>query len=114
MEVRPDIPVDGFAAIDMRVGEVREVQSFPEARRPAWRIRVDFGPELGERWTSAQVTNYPADELVGRRVVGCVNLGVRRIAGFESQFLLLGSIQADGTVLLLAADPAAELGAPVA
>ncbi|MGA0122638.1 MAG: hypothetical protein ACO3KD_06495 [Gaiellales bacterium] len=68
----------------------------------------------GERWTSAQVTNYPADELVGRRVVGCVNLGVRRIAGFESQFLLLGSIQADGTVLLLAADPAAELGAPVA
>jgi tRNA-binding protein len=114
VEPRPDIPVEAFAAVDMRVGEVREVQPFPEARKPAWRIRVDFGPELGERWTSAQVTNYAAEELLGRRVVGCVNLGVRRIAGFESQFLLLGSIQADGTVLLLDADPAAELGAPVA
>lgn len=114
MEPRPDIPVDAFAAVDMRVGEVREVLPFPEARKPAWRIRVDFGPVLGERWTSAQVTNYPPEALVGRRVVGCVNLGVRRIAGFESQFLLLGSIQADGTVLLLDADPAAELGAPVA
>lgn len=114
MEPRPDIPVEAFAAVDMRVGEVREVLPFPEARTPAWRIRVDFGPELGERWTSAQVVNYAAEELLGRRVVGCVNLGVRRIAGFESQFLLLGSIQADGTVLLLDADPAAELGAPVA
>lgn len=114
MESRPDIPVDTFAAVDMRVGEVREVLPFPEARRPAWRIRVDFGPELGERWTSAQVTNYAAEELLGRRVVGCVNLGARRIAGFESEFLLLGSIEADGTVLLLAADPTAELGAPIA
>jgi tRNA-binding protein len=114
VEARPDIPVEAFAAVDMRVGEVREVLPFPEARKPAWRIRVDFGPALGERWTSAQVTNYAPDELLGRRVIGCVNLGVRRIAGFESQFLLLGSIQADGTVLLLDADPAAELGAPVA
>lgn len=114
MESRPDIPVEAFAAVDMRVGEVREVLPFPEARKPAWRIRVDFGPALGERWTSAQVTNYAPDELLGRRVIGCVNLGVRRIAGFESQFLLLGSIQADGTVLLLDADPAAELGAPEA
>jgi len=114
VESRPDIPVEAFAAVDMRVGEVCEVLPFPEARKPAWRIRVDFGPALGERWTSAQVTNYAPDELLGRRVIGCVNLGVRRIAGFESQFLLLGSIQADGTVLLLDADPAAELGAPVA
>ena len=97
-----------FAALDMRVGIVREVRAFPEARKPAWQLRVDFGPELGERWTSAQVTNYPEDELLGRRVVGAVNLGTRRIAGFESAFLLLGAVQDDGTVVLLdVADDAA-------
>ena len=72
-----------FAALDMRVGIVREVRAFPEARKPAWQLRVDFGPQLGELWTSAQVTNYGEDELLGRRVVGAVNLGTRRIAGFE-------------------------------
>ena len=97
-----------FAALDMRVGIVREVRAFPEARKPAWQLRVDFGPELGELWTSAQVTNYGEDELLGRRVVGAVNLGTRRIAGFESAFLLLGAVQDDGTVVLLdVADDAA-------
>lgn len=97
-----------FAALDMRVGIVREVRAFPEARKPAWQLRVDFGPQLGELWTSAQVTNYGEDELLGRRVVGAVNLGTRRIAGFESAFLLLGAVQDDGTVVLLdVADDAA-------
>ena len=97
-----------FAALDMRVGIVREVRAFPEARKPAWQLRVDFGPELGDLWTSAQVTNYGEDELLGRRVVGAVNLGTRRIAGFESAFLLLGAVQDDGTVVLLdVADDAA-------
>lgn len=97
-----------FAALDMRVGIVREVRAFPEARKPAWQLRVDFGPELGELWTSAQVTNYGEDELLGRRVVGAVNLGTRRIAGFESAFLLLGAVQDDGAVILLdVADDAA-------
>ena len=92
----------------MRVGIVREVRAFPEARKPAWQLRVDFGPQLGELWTSAQVTNYGEDELLGRRVVGAVNLGTRRIAGFESAFLLLGAVQGDGTVVLLdVADDAA-------
>lgn len=107
-EAKPDLDVDAFGRVDMRVGVVQEVQPFPEARKPAWRLRVDFGPVLGERWTSAQVTNYGADELVGRRVVGAINLGTRRIAGFESAFLLLGAVQADGTVVLLdVADEAA-------
>ena len=107
-ETKPEIDVAAFASVDMRVGIVQEVQPFPEARKPAWRLRVDFGPELGERWTSAQVTNYAADELIGRRVVGAVNLGTRRIAGFESAFLLLGAVQADGSVVLLdVADEAA-------
>lgn len=111
---KPDVSVDTFAAVDMRVGVVLEVREFPEARKPAWQIRVDFGPELGTRWTSAQVTNYTADELVGRRVVGTINLGTRRIAGFVSEFLLLGAVQADGTVVLLDVDDSAGPGAPIA
>ena len=111
---KAEIPVDTFAAVDMRVGVVLEVRAFPEARKPAWQLHVDFGPDLGSRWTSAQVTNYTADELVGRRVVGAVNLGARRIAGFVSEFLLLGAVQADGTVVLLDVADEAELGAPIA
>jgi tRNA-binding protein len=114
MDPAPDVPPEAFAAIDLRVGVVREVAPFPEARKPAWRLRVDFGPELGERWTSAQVTRYAEDELLGRRVIGCVNLGVRRIAGFESAFLLLGAVQPDGAVVLLDVADDAEPGSRVA
>lgn len=113
MEAKDEIEVDGFHAVDMRVGVVREVRPFPEARKPAWQLRVDFGP-LGERWTSAQVTNYAEADLVGRRVVGAINLGSRRIAGFESQFLLLGAVAEDGTVTLLEVADDAPLGAPIA
>lgn len=98
----------------MRVGQVLEVRPFPEARRPAWQLHVDFGPELGRRWTSAQVTSYTAEELVGRRVVGAINLGTRRIAGFASEFLLLGAVQTDGSVVLLDVEPSAALGSRIA
>ena len=111
---KPDVGADAFFTLDMRVGVVQEVAEFPEARKPAWKLRVDFGPGIGELWTSAQVTNYTADELVGRKVVGAVNLGSRRIAGFKSQFLVLGSIESDGTVLLLEVDDHAVPGAPIA
>lgn len=110
----PDVGADAFFALDLRVGRVRAVEPFPEARAPAWKLTVDFGPGLGERRTSAQITNYSADELVGRLVVGAVNLGPKRIAGFTSEFLVLGSIASDGTVLLLDPDPGAEPGAPIA
>jgi tRNA-binding protein len=113
-EAKPDIAVDAFADVDMRVGVVVDVRAFPEARRPAWQVEVDFGPELGRRWTSAQVTSYAREELLGRRVVGAVNLGVRRIAGFESAFLLLGAVQADGSVVLLDVADDAAPGSPVA
>ena len=96
---KSELAVEAFSAVDMRVGVVLEVRAFPEARKPAWQLHVDFGPELGTRWTSAQVTNYAAEELVGRRVVGTINLGTRRIAGFVSEFLLLGAVQADGSVV---------------
>jgi tRNA-binding protein len=110
---KPDVGADAFFALDLRVGRVLEVEAFPEARKPAWKLRVDFGPEVGVLQTSAQVTNYTADELVGRTVVGAVNLGTKRIAGFKSEFLILGGITPDGVVHLLAVDDVSP-GDPVA
>jgi tRNA-binding protein len=114
LERKPDVGADAFFAVDMRVGVVRQVEDFPEARKPAYKLRVDFGPVVGDLWTSAQTTNYAKAELVGRKVVGAINLGPRRIAGFKSEFLVLGSIEPDGTVLLLAVDDRAEPGAAIA
>lgn len=110
---REDVGVEAFEALDLRIGRVVEVLPFPEARRPAWKLRVDFGP-LGVLQTSAQITNYDEDELLGRSVVAAVNLGTRRIAGFESQFLVLGGLEADGTVRLLAPDAELPPGSTVA
>ena len=99
----------------MRVGRVLEVEPFPEARKPAWKLTVDFGPEVGVLRTSAQVTNYSAEALAGRLVVGAVNLGSKRIAGFTSEFLVLGAIDPeDGTVHLLEVPAGVEPGWPIA
>ena len=114
LAAKPDIEAAGFFALDMRVGRVLEVTPFPEARRPAWKLRVDFGPVIGVLQTSAQITNYDEDELLGRRVVGAVNLGAKRIAGFRSEFLVLGGLEPDGTVKLLGVDGELDPGAPVA
>jgi tRNA-binding protein len=111
---RADVGAAAFAALDLRVGRVTRVLEFPEARKPAWKLEVDFGPRVGRLWTSAQVTNYAADELHGRLVVGAINLGARRIAGFESQFLVLGALEPDGTVRLLEVPADVAPGAPVA
>ena len=108
------VSVETFASLDMRVGVIVDVEAFPEARAPAWKLRVDFGPTIGELATSAQVTNYAPAELLGRQVVGVINLGVRRIAGFRSEFLVLGAIANEGTVALLAPDPISTPGRPVA
>jgi tRNA-binding protein len=111
---KPDIDPAAFFSVDMRVGRVVGVEPFPEARRPAWKLTVDFGPEVGVLRTSAQVTTYRDSELVGRLVVGAVNLGTKRIAGFTSEFLVLGSIDPDGRVRLLQVEHEAEPGAPIA
>jgi len=109
-----DISVDDFFAVDMRTGRVVDVEEFPEARKPAYKLRVDFGGDIGILQTSAQVTNYPPDELRGRMVVGAVNLGTKRIAGFKSEFLILGAIDPDGTVRLLELPDEVEPGRPIA
>ncbi len=110
----PDVDPATFFALDMRVGRITHVEEFPEARRPAWKLTVDFGPEIGSLGTSAQVTNYRRDELVGRLVIGAVNLGAKRIAGFRSEFLVLGAVDAEGTVTLLEVGPSATPGQRVA
>ncbi len=93
----------------MRVGRILEVSPFPEARRPAWRLRLDFGPEVGERRSSAQITNYPPEELEGRLVVAVVNFPPKQIGRFMSECLVLGTYS-DGVVLLLDPAPDAKLG----
>ena len=113
LPAKPECGFDGFLAVDMRVGRVVEVHDFPEARKPAWRIVVDFGPVIGRLGSSAQITNYTAHQLMGRLVVGAVNLGRKRIAGFVSEFLVLGALEPDGTVQLLRPDGDPPLGAPV-
>jgi tRNA-binding protein len=111
---KPEVGPDAFDALDLRAGRVVGAEPHPEARKPALRLRVDFGPSVGVLQTSAQVTNYPSERLVGRMVVGAINLGSRRIAGFRSEFLILGSINRDGTVLLLRTEEGARPGAPIA
>lgn len=103
-----------FQQLDMRVGRVLRVEDFPEARNPAWKLEIDFGPEVGVKRSSAQITHYSREELDGRLVVGVVNFPPRRIAGFPSEVLVLGAIDADrGVVLLRPDDPDTELGSRI-
>jgi tRNA-binding protein len=96
---------DEFFAIDMRVGTVLEAEAFPEARKPSIKMTIDFGPELGRKRSSAQLTvHYTPAQLVGRQVVAAVNLGTRRIAGFESEVLVLGAMPTQTEVVLLAVE----------
>jgi tRNA-binding protein len=98
------ITYDEFAAVDMRVGRIVRAEPFPEARNPSYRLWIDFG-ELGERQSSAQLTRrYDPEALIGRQIVAVINLGVRRIAGFRSEVLVLGAIDGAGDVALLSAD----------
>lgn len=111
---KDEVDPASFFAMDLRVGVVTAVEDFPEARKPAWKLTVDFGPHVGTLRTSAQITNYDAAALVGSTVVGAVNLPARRIAGFDSEFLVLGGLHADGTVALLAPDADLPPGSVVA
>ena len=89
--------------MDIRSAVITEVSEFPEARRPAWKLRLDLGP-LGERVSSAQISNYTRDELLGTTVVCVVNFPPKRVAGFKSEVLVLGVYDPDGKVVLLRPD----------
>ena len=100
-----------FFALDMRVGTVLAAEPFPEARKPSIKLTIDFGPELGIKRSSAQLTKrYTPDVLVGRQVIAAVNLGERRIAGFTSEVLVLGGMPDPTDVVLLQIDQAVENG----
>jgi tRNA-binding protein len=100
--------------IEMRVGRIVVVEDFPEARRPAWKLTIDFGPVLGEMRSSAQITNYAREELEGRLVVGVVNLEPRQIGPMISEVLVLGAVSDEHPVLLLEPDAGAQPGDLVA
>lgn len=106
------MPVPGdFFAIDIRVGTVVRAEPFPEAKKPSIKLEIDFGPELGIRQSSAQITtHYTPAALVGTQVVAVVNIGDRRIAGFTSQVLVLGAMPSPTEVVLLRPGHAVENG----
>ncbi|HEX6390635.1 MAG TPA: tRNA-binding protein [Solirubrobacteraceae bacterium] len=108
-----EIVYDDFAKVDMRVGRIVAVEDFPEARKPAWKLTVDFGPEVGLKRSSAQVTNYSREELEGRRVVAVVNFPPRQIGPVRSEVLVLGASDEEGRVILLAPDADVPLGARI-
>ena len=109
-----EIVYDDFAAVDMRVGRVVEVEDFPEARKPAYKLAIDFGPEIGTRKSSAQLTrHYTREELEGRLVLAVVNFPPRQIGPVRSEVLVLGASDTEGRVILLAPDADVPLGARI-
>ena len=106
----PQLDFDRFLSVDMRVGRVTEVEDFPEARTQAWKLTIDFGPELGTRRSSAQITNYTREQLQGRLVVAVVNFPPRQIGPFSSEVLVLGALNDEKGVILLAPDEEVEPG----
>ena len=109
-----EIAFDDFLRVDMRVGRIVGVEDFPQARRPAWKLRIDFGLELGEKRSSAQVTNYAREELEGRLVVAVVNFPPRQIGPVRSEVLVLGAGSDAHPVLLLKPDAGSQPGDRVA
>jgi tRNA-binding protein len=109
-----DITWEDFARVDMRVGRVLAVEDFPEARKPAWKLRIDFGPEIGVKRSSAQITNYTREELEGSLVVGVVNFPPRQIGPVRSEVLVIGAVEDDGTVTILRPDGDPPLGSRIA
>ena len=105
-----DSNVENFANLDIRVGQILSAEVFEEAKKPAYILKIDFGNDIGVKKTSAQITNYQLDELIGVRCIGVINLGDIQIGPIISQCLILGSINDNGDVLLLQPSPEADLG----
>jgi tRNA-binding protein len=113
MGTLPDIDYEQVAAVEMRVGRVVEVEEFPEARKPAWKLRIDFGAEIGLKRSSAQITNYSREQLEGSLVVAVVNFPPRRIGPFMSEVLCLGASDEQDRIILLEPRSEVPLGARI-
>jgi tRNA-binding protein len=106
---------DDFARVELRVGTIVSVHDFPEARKPAYQIQADFGPEIGLKRSSAQITAlYSKEELLGRQIIGVVNFPPRQIGPFRSEFLVTGFYREDGSVVLAVPDQNVPCGAKLA
>src|ERR1041384_6951510 len=110
--LKPQATYDDFARLDIRIGKVVEVQPFPRARNPSYKVGVDVGAER-IMWSSAQITNYQPTELVGSLVVCVCNFGPKNIAGFTSELLILGARGADARVIVLAPRSDGAIGEPI-
>jgi tRNA-binding protein len=99
------VTYDEFAKLELRVGTIIQAEPFPEARKPAIKLWVDFGPDIGTLKTSAQITaHYTPESLIGRQIVGCINLGIRQIGSFMSEFLCTGFSDENGGIVLITPD----------
>ena len=106
-----EITFDDFMKVDIRVGKILRAEDYPEARKPAIKMWIDFGPEIGERKTSAQVTaHYTPETLIGKQVIGVVNFPPRQIGKFMSEVLVLGLADEAGSIVLLSSDQNVPLG----
>lgn len=103
-----------FASLDIRVGEILEVDDFSEALNPSYVIRINFGDSIGIKKTSAQVTNYTKESLIGRKCIAIINLGDKQIGPIMSQCLVLGSVSKNNTVQLLSPEENASIGDRIA
>jgi tRNA-binding protein len=107
-----EIGWEQFAAVELRVGRIVEVSDFPEARKPAYRVKVDFGPDIGVKTSSARIADlYGRDELLGRQILGVVNFPPKQIGPVRSEFLLTGFYREDGAVVLAIPEREVPLGA---
>jgi tRNA-binding protein len=107
-----EIVYDDYAKVDIRIGRVSDVQPFPRARNPSYKVAVDLG-EIGTKWSSVQITSYTPEFLVDRLVVCVVNLPPRNIAGFQSEVLILGTKNEKGDVIILTPESAVPIGQEV-
>lgn len=109
--VAPEIGFDDFMKVDVRVGQVLKAEPFPEARKPAFKLTIDFGPDIGVKKSSAQITvHYTIDQLVGRKVAAVVNFPPRQIGPFMSEVLALGFPDENGAVVLVGVDREVPVG----
>ncbi len=112
MQVKEQVDYAAFERLDIRIGTVLDVQPFPKARNPSWKVQIDLG-ELGTRWSSAQITAYTPEQLIGTQVCCVVNFAPRNIAGFQSEVLILGVTGGDGMIILLSPRSPAPDGNPL-
>lgn len=110
--LKPQVTYDDFARLDIRIGKVVDVQPFPRARNPSWKVGVDVGAER-IMWSSAQITNYEPSALIGSLVVCVCNFAPKNIAGFTSELLILGAANSDGKVIVLSPRSDVAAGEPV-